>query len=523
MLRPMEPSGAVAVRSAELVAALSLATDLGTGQPMEHALRTCVLATRLGELAGIGRAERQVAFEVALLHSLGCTADAHEAAGLYGDDIGVRAAFATVDAARPGQVLGFLGRNAGAGSPPLRRARLLAGAVLEGPARPRRAFAAHCEVAARLAARLGLGAEVQHALGFVFERWDGKGFPSGVAGAAVPPPVRLVHLARDADVFHATGGLDAVEHLLGERSGTAFDPELAALLGRHAAELFGALAEGSAWDAALAAEPEPGRVLTGTALDDACAAVADFTDLKSPWTLGHSGGVAELAEAAAWRLRLPEPEVAAVRRAALLHDLGRVGVSNRVWDKPGPLSDTEWEQVRLHPYYTERALARSAPLAALGRLAAAHHEHLDGSGYHRGVPAVLLETAARLVAAADAYQAMTEPRPHRPALAAEAAADRLAERVRDGRVDASAADAVLGAAGQRTGRTRRAWPGGLSDREVEVLRLLARGLSNRQIAARLALSPKTVGHHVQHVYAKLGVSTRAAATLAAVEQDLLRA
>jgi len=279
----MEPSisspaaGPVTVRSAELVAALSLATDLGTGQPMEHALRTCVLATRLGELAGAGKAELQATYEVALLHSLGCTADAHEAAILYGDDIAVRAGYATVDGARPGQVLGFLGRYAGAGSPPLRRARLLAGALAEGPARPRRAFAAHCEVAMRLAARLGLGQDVQHGLGFVFERWDGKGYPAGAAGEVIPLPVRLVHLARDADIFHAAGGLEAVGQLLAERAGTAFDPELSALLGPQAPGLFAALAEESAWEVAMAVEPGGGRPLAGADLDEACAAVADFT------------------------------------------------------------------------------------------------------------------------------------------------------------------------------------------------------------------------------------------------------
>ncbi|HYY79987.1 MAG TPA: HD domain-containing phosphohydrolase [Actinomycetes bacterium] len=509
-----------ALRSVELLAALSLATDLGTGQPLEHALRTGVLAVRLGGLAGVPERELADAFHAALLHSVGCTADAHEAARLYGDDIAVRAAYATVDGGRPAEVVGFLLRQAGAGAPPLRRAALLAGALAEGPRRPRRALAAHCEVARRLAPRLGLGGGVGHALGFVFERWDGKGFPAGAAGAAIPLAARLLHVARDADVFRAQAGAEAAAGVVAGRAGTAFDPELAARFARHAGELFAELDGGSAWQAALAVEPGRPGLLAGDALDEACAAVADFADLKSPFTLGHSAGVAELAEAAAWRLRLPPAEVAAVRRAGLLHDLGRVGVSNRVWDKPGPLSDGEWEQVRLHPYYTERALARSPALAPVGALAAGHHERLDGSGYHRGVPAAQLGMPARVLAAADVRQALSEARPHRPALPPAAAAEALAAEARAGRLDAEAVDAVLGATGRRGGR--RPWPAGLSEREVQVLRLLARGLSNKAIAARLGVAAKTVGHHVQHLYAKAGVSTRAGATLFAVEHDLLR-
>jgi DNA-binding CsgD family transcriptional regulator len=211
-----------------------------------------------------------------------------------------------------------------------------------------------------------------------------------------------------------------------------------------------------------------------------------------------------------------------VRHAALLHDLGRVGISNAIWDKPGPLDAAEWERVRLHPYYTERALARAPALAELGELGGAHHERLDGSGYHRRLRAESLPTSARLIAAADVYHALTEDRPYRAAFSGESAAAVLREEVRGGRLDAQAAEAVLEAAGHRAAPGRRAWPAGLTDREVEVLRALARGGSNKAIAQALGLSPKTVGHHVAHVYTKAGVSTRAAATLFAMEHDLLR-
>jgi HD-GYP domain-containing protein (c-di-GMP phosphodiesterase class II) len=261
--------------------------------------------------------------------------------------------------------------------------------------------------------------------------------------------------------------------------------------------------------------------ISGTQIDTAAEVVADFTDLKSPFTIGHSRGVAELAAAAAQQRGLPNADVVAVRRAGLLHDLGRVGVSAAIWGKPGPLTEGEWERVRLHPYYTERILTRSGALAPLGALAAQHHERLDGSGYHRQIASSQLPAAARILAAADVYHALTEPRPHRPARAPHEAADEVSREIKAGRLDGEAANAVLSAAGHRTRRLRHEWPGGLSDREVEVLRLLARGLTNRQMASTLTIAEKTVSHHIQHIYDKIDVTTRAAATLFAMRHDLI--
>jgi HD-GYP domain-containing protein (c-di-GMP phosphodiesterase class II) len=208
-------------------------------------------------------------------------------------------------------------------------------------------------------------------------------------------------------------------------------------------------------------------------------------------------------------------------QAALVHDLGRVSVPNSVWDKPGPLSSAEWEEVRLHPYRLERFLTRSPWLSEFGALGATHHERMDGSGYHRGLSAGALTVLGRVLAAADVYQALTEHRPHRAALSGGSAGLTLREEVRGGRLDGEAVDAVLAAAGHRVRRLRREWPAGLTSREVEVLRLVARGLSNKQIAARLVLSDRTVGHHVAHIYDKIGASTRAGATLYALQSDLL--
>lgn len=231
--------------------------------------------------------------------------------------------------------------------------------------------------------------------------------------------------------------------------------------------------------------------------------------------------MARLAEAAARKLGCSDSDVAAVRRAALLHDLGRASVSNGIWDKPDRLTTSEWERVRLHPYYTERVLEKAPALRSLARLAGGHHERLDGSGYHRGDPAALLPLPTRVLAAADAYHAMTELRPHRPAFSPEAAAVELAKEVGAGRLDRDAANGVLEAAGQRAQMPRRDWPAGLSDREVDVIRLAVRGRSNRQMAAELFVSEDTVKTHLRHVYEKVGFSSRAGLALFAMENDLL--
>jgi HD-GYP domain-containing protein (c-di-GMP phosphodiesterase class II) len=217
---------------------------------------------------------------------------------------------------------------------------------------------------------------------------------------------------------------------------------------------------------------------------------------------------------------LSDDERATLRRAALLHDLGRVGVPTAVWERPGPLRRSDWEQVRLHPYQSGRILERSAVLQPIAALAAAHHEKLDGSGYPRQVKGSELSTAARLLAAADCYQALTEDRPHRSAHSPVGAAEILLGQVTAGRLDAECVKAVLAAAGQQVPGRRLTRPAGLTEREVEVLRLVARGASNADIARELVVSRRTAEHHVQHIYGKIGVSTRAAAALFAMQHGL---
>jgi len=508
------------IRAAEVVGALSLATDLGTGQPLEHALRTAVLAVRLGELAGASAQELVDTYYIALLHASGCTSNGHEAAQLYGDDIAHRAAFFLIDAANPVEVLAFYRAHVGVGRAPEVRAALIEDAIANAGPRARDAFATMCEVAQRFAGWLDLGAGVRAGLEHVFARWDGRGFPE-TRGDAIPLPTRLLHVARDISLFLSASGHTDARGVVERRSGAAYEPRLAELALRSFDALLADLDEARMWEQAVEAEPFPKIWIAGERVDAAFAAMAALTDLKSPWLRGHSAGVAELAEAAAWRMGLPADSVTLVRRAALAHDLGRIGVSNAIWEKPGPLGFGEWERVRLHPHFSERAFAQSCVLAPIGMLAGSHHERLDGSGYHRGTHGPELSRTARVLAAADCYRAMREERPYRPALDAPAAEAELMQEAREGRLDRQAVEAVLDAAGHRLRQRPRELPAGLTERELEVLRVLVRGRSNQEIAAGLGISAKTVGHHIQHIYRKAGVRSRAAATLWAFEHDLV--
>ena len=509
------------LRLAELIAALSLAIDLGLGLPQEHVLRQCRIALGLADRAGVDDAERAAVYYTALLAWVGCTADSHELAAQFGDEIAFRADAHEVDLAGPPMMDFLLGR-VGTGQPPQERERMAAELVATGGRAVAEAMTAHCMVASQIARRLGLGTEVQDPLVHVFARWDGKGIPPGTGGEELPLTIRLVQIAAIAEVHHRTGGVDGAVAVVRERAGSQFDPRLVEAFADCAPELLDGLAEESNWDAVIAAEPGLVKPLVGEQLDTALETLADFGDLKSPWFTGHSRGVSRLAAAAAQEAGLADQAVTDVRRAGLVHDLGRTGVPNTIWDKPGPLTDAEWERVRLHPYYAERMLARPEALARLGAIAACHHERLDGSGYHRSLPGSALSPAARILAAADAYHAMTEARPYREALAPEHAAAELRAEVRAGRIDADAAEDVLTAAGHaRTGVRERARPAGLTARELEVLLLVARGASSRDVADQLTIADKTARNHIERIYSKLDVSTRAEASLYAMRHGLI--
>jgi HD-GYP domain-containing protein (c-di-GMP phosphodiesterase class II) len=506
------------LRLAELVAALSLGIDLGFGQPMEHVLRQCLIALRIGERLGLDEHERAVVYYTALLINVGCHSDAHEQAKWFGDDISMKSKKYDMKPGFRGIVSMF--RLIGAGRPPLGRVRV----AIELFTSRRRDFegmvASHAKLAQALASELALPTAVREAVGSAYEQWNGHGWPGKLAGDAIPVASRVAHCAEYLEVAHRVGGVVAAVEVAEERSKKQFDPALSKLVARQANEIFEGLDTLRAWDSVIAAEPALGLVLSDDQFDAALLAIANFIDLKSPFTLGHSAAVAELSASAAISLGLPQPDVRTVKRAGWVHAFGRLGVSNAIWDKPGPLGAGEWERVRMHPYITERMLNQSSVLAPLGAIAVQHRERLDGSGYPRGTSGAAISLPARIIGAADAYQAMREPRPHRAAHSADASARLLRAEARSGRFAGDVVEAVLEAAGHRA-RKRPEGPAGLTTREVEVLRLLARGLSTKQIAEALAMSPKTAGNHIEHIYAKIDANNRVSASLFAVQHGLI--
>lgn len=515
---------ATGVRLAEVIGALSVATDLAMGRPIATALRSCAISVQLGATLGFDDAQLARIYYQALLRYVGCNAETESFAALFGDELALRADFAVIDAGNVGEVMRVAMRHirrASADAGRLRIAGVVAHRLLASAAVTRAGFAAHCEVAQRLAERLELGEAIVLALGQLYERWDGKGQPNGLRGEAIAPAVRVVSLVQDAIAVHDVHGSDAAIAAVKKRSGGAYEPAVANAFCTVADVLLAKYADEPSWDEILALEPGERVMLSPERLDRACVAMADFTDIKSSHSLGHSRAVAELAERAATACGLGQALARDVKRAGLVHDIGTVGVSSGIWNKPGALTETEWERVRLHTYYTERILARPAALARLGAIATHHHERLDGSGYHRAVRGDALTPAANLLAAADTYRAMLESRAHRPARDAEAAATELRAEVRAGRLDGDAVAAVLGAAGHQQNVPRRELAGGLTDRELTVLRLIARGLPTKAVAARLGISPKTADNHIQNLYAKIGVATRAGAALYAVERGLI--
>ncbi len=507
------------IRLAELVASLSLGVDLGFGQPMEHMLRQCLIALRLAERVGLDEQRRADVYYTALLVGVGCHTDAHEQAKWFGDDIALKSGkydyeFRSLRGAAAGM------RRLGSGHAGSHRFRVALEFALSGHKEVADMIAQHAAMTRLLGEHLGLQGEVLDALGAAYETWDGRGWPGELKGAEVPLAARIAQLAEFVEVAYRVGGVEAAKGIARDRADSQFDPDLAELICADGEMILHGIDELETWDAVIDAEPALAVVLSSDRFDAALVAIANFVDLKSPYTLGHSRAVADLTAAAGAELGLSEADLLTLRRAGLVHDFGRLGVSNAIWDKRGPLGAGEWERVRLHPYLTERMLQQSAALAPLGAIAVQHRERIDGSGYPRGLTGAAISRAARILGAADAYQAMREPRPHRPERLADEAAAELRADVRTGRLDGDAAEAVLGAAGHRVSR-RREGPAGLTAREVDVLRLVARGLSNKEIAKQLVISPKTAGNHIEHIYSKIGASTRARASLFAMQHGLL--
>jgi HD-GYP domain-containing protein (c-di-GMP phosphodiesterase class II) len=506
------------LRRAELLAAISLAIDLGLGQPMEHMLRSALIATRIAERMGLDAQQRATVYYANLVGWIGCHADSHELSALFGDDIGFRADTYSVDRAGL-PFLRLMISHVGRGAPGWERGIRSAAFVLTARNQVAKLIHSHCSSAGVLSDRMGLDRQVGESLAYVFERWDGRGMPKGAGGEDIPVEIHLVQVADVVEVHLRTGGLERALEVVRSRRGTQFSPAVADVFERDAAAIVDGLLEMDVWSAALAQAPDRDRTLDRDEIDELLRAIADFVDLKCPCSPGYSRGVADLVAAAARHLAMSKADITRLYRAGLVHGLGRMGVSNQIWEKKGPLSTAERERIQMYPYLTGRILSRVGGMESVVSVATKHEERIDGSGFPRGLGGAELTAQDRLLAAAVAYHQLLEPRPERPALDPRGAASQLRQEARAGRLDSESVEAVLAAAGHRASR-RSPRPAGLTDREIEVLRLVAQGRSNREIAAELFIAEKTARNHVERVYAKLGVNNRTQASLAAIDRGL---
>jgi HD-GYP domain-containing protein (c-di-GMP phosphodiesterase class II) len=507
-------------RLADLLAGLSRLADIGFGLPTGESVRAAAVAADIAHREGLHDDDVGAAVYGALLLHLGCIGYSHETARLFDDELVMNAAVALTNVADPRDVATSFVPALLRGRAPLAKARLVVVALTRGRRFGLAYESTACEVGRVAARRLRLSDSVQRNVHHAYERWNGDGVPEGLAGDDIPIGSRIASLATVAAVFDSLGGTDAALDAVRAQSGSILDPRLVDGFSRWGASSLAEVAAADPHQLVLEAEPVPRTTVANSQLAAVAEVFGDVADLKTPWFHGHARAVARLARGAGERLDLDKAIVDDLEIAALLRDLGRVAVPNSVWEKPGPLSRHEWEQVRLHAYHSERIVAGSSALASIASLVGMHHERLDGSGYHRGCTSAQIPLSARILAAADSYHGMRSARPHRPARSADEAERQLLVDVGDGRLDADAVTAVLAAAGHDA-EARRELPAGLSGREAEVLALVARGCTNKDIAERLFISRRTAEHHVQHVYAKLGVSSRAAAALFAIEHDLV--
>jgi HD-GYP domain-containing protein (c-di-GMP phosphodiesterase class II) len=510
------------VRLADVVAGLSLISDLGFGLPAGEAMRTCLVATALARELNLSESEVADAFYASLLIHVGCISMSHETSVLFGNELTLTRAAAMTDLSDPDDYVATFIPEATRELAPAAKEQLRTSIITRGPSFGRFYDTASSEVVRSTAACIGLPSSTQRTVYELAESWQGDGAPTGLKGDDILPAARIVRVAADAAFFDDIGDVALAIDALKKRAGRTLDPAFVDAFVRDARGLLAEAAFPDPRDRILEVEPKPVAHRTRSELHVVAGAYGNATDLKSPFMHQRSTKVAALASAAAERGGLDTATVEQLRLAALLHDVGRVGVSDVVWEKPGPLTAMEWQDVRTHPYHSERILAMSRTLEPVARIAGMHHERMDGSGYHRGLNGSAIPMAVRILAASDAFVAMTQDRPHRAALTPDEATLRLRADATSGLLDADAVSAVLDEAGHGRGtRTRTLRPAGLSQREVEVLRLVARGLSNPQIAEQLVLSRRTVEHHVQHIYTKIGFSTRPAAALFAIQHDLL--
>lgn len=512
------------IRMAEVLAAFSLATDLGAGKSMGHAIRACIIGMRIAGELHIPMPERaELYYSFLLMHS-GCTVFSLGLAPVIkGDEVAAIANVPLRDDTDFFVMLDWMRRNVSPDESLLSRTINILEMMLRAGEMDQYARGA-CEVAVRVAQRLGMPPGVQDAVRYYLERWDGKG-PYGLVGKDIPTAARLIHTALKVEAAYTAHGKNEAEALVRDQKGKTFDPLLVESLISVArkTDLWETLAKNDLWDDVLNIEPDsPLRNMDETKIEDVALAVADFVDLKSPFTVGHSRETARIAEGIANRMGLPPMEVASIRQAALVRDLGHIALPGNILQNRGDLNEVEKEKLRLHPYFTERILSRVPALSSIAAIAGMHHERLNGTGYYRGLSGKSLPVSACILGLADEFQDRLHSRTGEPDLDPKDVTRQMQPDV-GSLFLAECFEALTQDFGviSRKPQRKHTWPAGLTDREIEVLRLVATGASNREIARNLVITEKTVAHHLEHIYNKLGVSSRAAAVFFAMENELI--
>jgi putative nucleotidyltransferase with HDIG domain len=421
------------LQTAGILAALSIALDLTEGQLPGHALRTCFIASRLGDEMGLHRADRSALFFAAFLKDAGCSTNAAAVSRIFGgDDIELKREQATIGRSLVAYAA-FAIRNLPASEPLPLRLRRLVRLALQGNRERKLVEQARCERGADIARKAGFGPDVATAIRDLHEQWDGRGEPRGLKGAAIDPLARVLAASAALDVFMTTKGAETALRVLASRAGGWYDPDVVHAIQRATERgLLEDLAAPGISERTLQLEPDAtARSSDEDDVDRIASAFADIVDAKSPFTGSHSQRVAGIAEALAETLELPVPDRVDARRAGLLHDIGKLGVPNTILDKPAALDEAEFEQIRRHPELTRRILAPIPTFDRVAELGAAHHERLDGRGYFRGLAAPELNLGARIVAVADVFEALTADRPYRAAMSRAQAFEILAAETGD--------------------------------------------------------------------------------------------
>ncbi len=420
----MTTNAAVQIKLSEVISALSYALDITEGQPKGHAARTCMIGMRLAKELNLNVVQSSALFYALLLKDLGCSSNAGRMCYLFGsDDRTIKHNVKTVDWSTLSGSISYVAKNIADHGSLIDKAKAFARVAMGGTREAKQLIELRCERGAKIARELEFPDLTAKAILSLDEHWDGHGHPDGLAGEQIPMLARILNLAQTLEVFIREFSLTAACEMVEQRTGTWFDPDLCRLFllsVKGDADFWSSYNTDSPSDAAAAFEPQDSMLTADAALLDRIAeGFSQVIDAKSPWTYRHSEGVARIAAGIAEVMNFSHDEVRYIRRAALVHDVGKLGISNLILDKPGKLTPEEITEMRRHTVYTHQILSQVQGFKDLAELASAHHEQLDGKGYHRGLDASQLSVPARILAVSDIYEALTAKRPYRQDLTDE--------------------------------------------------------------------------------------------------------